>query len=93
VIDPVLPREFDMSVYPNPFNPSTTLRLSVSNRMRIRGEVISMSGQRVADLFDTWFEAGLHTVSVNLAGQSSGVYFVVIRGNQKELIRKLVLLK
>jgi aminopeptidase N len=93
VDEPVLPATFDISVYPNPFNPSTTLRLSVPDRMRIRGEVISMSGLRVADLFDTWFEAGIHTVSVNLASQSSGVYFVVVRGNQNELIRKLVLLK
>jgi aminopeptidase N len=93
VIDPTLPAQFDISVYPNPFNPSTTLRLSIPNRMRIQGEVISVSGQRVAELFDSWFESGFHSVSVNLGGQSSGVYFVVVRGDQNELIRKLVLLK
>lgn len=93
VIDPVLPSKFDVSVYPNPFNPSTTLRLSVPNRMQIRGEVVSMAGQRVADLFDTWFEAGFHTVSFNLAGQSSGVYFVVVRGENVTLTSKIVLMK
>ncbi|MGA3245512.1 MAG: M1 family aminopeptidase [Bacteroidota bacterium] len=93
VIDPVLPLEFDISIYPNPFNPSTTLRLSIPKRMQARGEVISVSGQRVAGLFDSWFEAGIHEVSVNLSNQSSGVYFVVVRGDQSELIRKMILLK
>lgn len=93
VNDRVLPEKFDCSIYPNPFNPSTTLRLSVPNRMRIRGEVISMSGQRIAEVFDSWFEAGFHTVQVNLASQSSGVYFVVVHGENATLTSKIVLVK
>ncbi len=93
VIENVLPERFDISVFPNPFNPTTTLRLAVPNRMEIHGEIIAMSGQRIADLFDRLYDPGFHTVAVNLAGESSGVYFLVVRGNQNEQIRKLILLK
>jgi aminopeptidase N len=91
--DPVLPGKFEISLYPNPFNPTTTLVLELPNRMRVRGEVYSLSGQKVGELFDTWYEAGTHPIQVDLANRSSGVYFVVVRGDGKQLIRKMVLLK
>ncbi len=93
VAEPQLSTDFDISIFPNPFNPSTTLRLSIPNRMRVQGEVISTSGQRVAELFDEWFNAGSHPLPINLAGQSSGVYFVVVRGEHMTLTSKIVLMK
>jgi hypothetical protein len=69
------------------------VRLEVPERTQIRGEVVTLSGQRIVVLFDRWFEAGTHSIALNLAGQSSGVYFVVVRGGGKVLTRKVVLLK
>jgi aminopeptidase N len=92
-LEDLFPKTFDISVYPNPFNPWTTLRLEVPKRMRLRGEVIALSGQRIAELFDNRFEVGTHPFPINLANQSSGVYFVVVRGDNRVLTKKLVLLK
>jgi aminopeptidase N len=88
-----VPTEFTIGVYPNPFNPTTTLQLEVPKRMQLHGEVIALSGQRIAELFDKWFEAGTHPFPINLANQSSGVYFVVVRGDERVLTKKLVLLR
>ena len=93
VADVVLPKDFTISVFPNPFNPSTTLRLEVPKRIEVHGEIISVSGQRIAELFDKWFDPGTHSVPINLGNQSSGVYFVVIRGDERTLTKKLVLLR
>ncbi|HTY36301.1 MAG TPA: M1 family aminopeptidase [Bacteroidota bacterium] len=93
VEDQALPTTFDVSVYPNPFNPATTLQLSVPSRARVRGEVVSIAGQRVAELFDSWFEAGVHSIPLALGVQSSGVYFVIVQSGPNQLVRKLVLLK
>lgn len=89
----LLPRTFEVSVYPNPFNPTTTLRIELPRRALIEGEIVSLSGERVAEIESAWHEAGTHTVTVNLGNQSSGVYFAVIRGGGKTLTKKLVLVK
>ena len=91
--DDLLPKEFDVSVYPNPFNPSTTLRIKLPARALIEGEIVSLSGERVATIESAWREAGTHTVTLNLGNQSSGVYFAVIRAEGRTLTRKLVLIK
>jgi len=89
----LLPKAFDVFVYPNPFNPSTRLHVEVPRRMQLRGEVIALSGQRIAELFDKWFEPGTHPFPINLANKSSGVYFVVVRGDERVLTKKLILLR
>ena len=92
-LEHVIPKTFDVSVYPNPFNPSTTLRIELPRRALIEGEIVSLSGERVAEIASGWHEAGTHTVTVNLGNHSSGVYFAVIRGEGRTLTRKLVLVK
>lgn len=93
VADDGLPKEFTISVYPNPINPTTTLHLEVPKRMQVRGEIISVSGQRIAQIVDNWFDPGTHSFPINLAEQSSGVYFVIVRADERILVKKVVLLK
>jgi|GEM_PF-423939 len=89
----LLPRDFGISVYPNPFNPTTTLRLEVPKRMQVRGEIFSLSGERIGEVVNSWLDAGTHSVAIDLGKQSSGVYFVVVRGEGRTLTTKLVLIK
>jgi hypothetical protein len=91
--DAAVPREFTISVYPNPCNPTTTLRIEVPRRMRVEGEIVSVTGQRIVGIVDRWLEPGVHAVPIHLPGQSSGVYFVVARGEEGRLVRKVVLLR
>jgi aminopeptidase N len=91
--DDLIPRDFALSVYPNPFNPTTTLRIDVPKRMQVRGEIFSVSGERIGEIVNSWLEAGTHSVTIDLGNQSSGVYFVVVRGDERVLTKKLVLLR
>jgi len=67
--------------FPNPFNPTVTLSLSVGNHGRARLSIVDVSGRRIRSLEDRVFEAGHYDFlwdGLDDQGQesSSGVYFV-----------------
>jgi hypothetical protein len=93
VSDETIPRDFAIRVYPNPFNPSTTLRIDVPRRMRVTGQLFSITGQRINDVLDIWLEPGTHSVPIHLGNQSSAAYFVVVRGEERIVTSKVVLLR
>lgn len=92
-VEDLVPREFRVSVYPNPFNPSTTLRIELPRGTLVEGEIVSLAGDRVGQIERAWRDAGIHHVSVNLGNHSSGVYFAVIRGEGRTVTKKLLLVK
>ncbi|HCA81797.1 MAG TPA: hypothetical protein DEP53_18865, partial [Bacteroidetes bacterium] len=91
--DDLVPEDFDVSVYPNPFNPSTTLRIELPRRALIEGEIVSITGERVAGIESAWRDAGIHTLSVDLSNQSSGAYFAIVRSEGRTITRKLLLVR
>lgn len=60
--------------FPNPFNPSTTLRYSLPSRSRVHLVIYNILGQLVADLVNAEQAAGWKQIVWN-AGVSSGLYF------------------
>jgi agmatine/peptidylarginine deiminase len=90
-----LPREFTLSeAYPNPFNPTTSLRLNLPERSDIQVNVFNVNGQRVANLYNGRMNAGQHTLTLDGSTLSSGVYFVhAAVSGQTSQIRKVTLLK
>ena len=62
--------------YPNPFNPSTTVRYSLPVDSRVRLRVYNILGQLVATLAEGLQESGTKAVLWNADGAVSGVYFV-----------------
>jgi hypothetical protein len=61
--------------FPNPFNPSTTIRYALPEAGVVRLVVFNAVGQRVADLVDEAQAAGYHDVRFDGSTLSSGVYF------------------
>jgi parallel beta-helix repeat protein len=71
------PSEFRLDpVYPNPFNPTATVRFSVDRPCRVRLTVIDLIGRTVAVLADGPREASVHTVIINASALPSGSYLV-----------------
>jgi len=83
------------AVYPNPFNPATTVRFDLANPSAVRISVFDLLGRRVATLVDGSWQAGYHHVTWNATGFSSGVYFVRMEmpGTGMQQVKRIVLQK
>ena len=84
--------------YPNPFNPTTTLRFDLPEVSSITLTIYNMLGQRVRTFNMQSTPAGYHTFTwdaTNDYGEQvgAGVYLYQLRANQFVKTRKMVLLK
>lgn len=65
------------SNYPNPFNPSTTIRYDLPENSKVLVQVYDVLGRVVATLVNNERQsAGPHFVQFNASGLASGVYFL-----------------
>lgn len=60
--------------YSNPFNPATVVRYQFPSACEVRLTVYDLLGREVTTLVDGMQAAGIHTVTFNAAGLSSGTY-------------------
>ena len=79
--------------FPNPFNPSTTIRFDLPRPAHVRLEVFNTAGERVALLIDADEEAGEHEVVFSANGLASGAYVYRLRAGDYVEARKLVILR
>jgi len=86
--------------FPNPFNPSTTIRFEVQGSRFVKIEVYDIRGRLVRILLDgsKGFEAGRHSVvwdgrDDNGVQVGSGVYLYRMRAGGYEAVRRMVLMK
>ncbi len=79
--------------YPNPSNPSTTIRFGVPKRSSVRITIYSMIGEKVAEIAKTDVSPGYHEVKFDGSRSSSGVYFYRFEAGDFVQTRKLILLK
>ena len=76
-VDLPLAASFNLSdAYPNPFNPVTTMTLTMPLSGDITVEVYNLLGQVVATLASGYMEASTYTLTWDASNASSGVYFV-----------------
>jgi len=89
-----IPDDFNLANnYPNPFNPSTVIEFSIPHDGFVTVKVFNTLGEEVAVLGESEMTAGLHKVSFNGTGFSSGIYFYVLSYNGLNIIKKMMLLK
>jgi hypothetical protein len=84
--------------FPNPFNPSTTIRFWIKEAGRVALVVYNVAGQHVRTLVNKDMQAGWKSVTWNGTNShgnsvSSGVYFYCLKAGGKVLTKKMVLLK
>jgi len=88
-----------ISNYPNPFNPSTTIKLDLAESGKIELAIYNIKGQKVKILIDAYstkghFELIWRGVDDNKKKVASGQYFIKLKVNGEEkAVSKCVLLK
>ena len=89
-----LPEEYILyQSYPNPFNPSTTIKYSIPNSDEVGIKVYDILGREVATLVNEYKNAGTYTVEFNAAGFASGIYFYQLNSGNFVETKKMILLK
>ncbi len=83
---------------PNPANPMTTILFRVDRAQRVQVSVLDLRGRRVAQLEDRLREAGRWSVvwdgrDANGHEAPSGTYIVRLRGQSREMSRKVSLVR
>ena len=79
--------------YPNPWNPSTTIRYGLPHDSKVELEVYNVLGQRVALIVNAQQRKGYHQVVLNSDGLASGTYFYRLHADDFVQMRKLILLR
>jgi hypothetical protein len=79
--------------FPNPFNPSTTIRYSLGRAAHVKLVIFSILGQQVATLVNETQESGYHAVKFDGSRLATGVYFYRIQAESFVQTKKFLLLK
>jgi hypothetical protein len=83
---------------PNPFNPSTMIRFTLTNTALTNLSIFDLAGKHVRTLVDEVREKGNHEVAWDGRNErgtpvASGIYLYRLRTNGSDLSRKMLLLK
>lgn len=84
--------------FPNPFNPSTTIPITLSHRLPVRLEIFNVTGQTIRSLIDHFLEPGVHEITWDSRDDlgnpvSSGMYLYQLILPDRTLIRKMTLVR
>lgn len=81
------------SIYPNPFNPATTVRFSLARRSEISLEVFSIIGESVGTIQTGILPAGTYQYNWSPGVIPGGVYFFRLKTEDQQIVRKVCYLK
>jgi hypothetical protein len=79
--------------FPNPFNPTTTIRYSLLQRGLVTLSIYNVLGQKVETLVSQVQGAGNYEVKFNASRFASGVYFYRLQAGSFNMTKKMMLVK
>ncbi|MBC8467330.1 MAG: multicopper oxidase domain-containing protein [Candidatus Marinimicrobia bacterium] len=90
-----LPNDFVLfTAYPNPFNPTTTIRFKlVKSQQNASLRIYDISGRLVETLLNEKLIAGEHEIKWNGGNNPSGVYFISFETGEFFSNQKIILMK
>jgi len=86
-----------LSAFPNPFNPSTTISFQYSNdqNQQIQIEIYNLKGQRIREysILNSQSSIVWDGTDSNNSPVTSGIYFYKLKAGNREIIKKMMLVK
>jgi len=87
-----IPR-YDFEIYPNPFNPNTTIEYTIPESSHTSVVIYDVLGREVITLVDGFKNAGNYSINWAANNVSSGVYFCTMKSGSFLETKKIELLK
>jgi len=89
-----IPSEFKLyENYPNPFNPTTSIKYDIANNSFVKLTVYDVTGKAVETLVNETMNAGKYEATFNGSKYASGVYFAKIEAGSYNHIVKMLMVK
>ncbi len=89
-----LPQVYDLyDNFPNPFNPSTTIKYQISEMSFVTLKLYDVLGNEIAKMVNAEKPAGSYEVEFNAASLPSGIYFYRLQAGDYIETKKMVLMK
>jgi hypothetical protein len=82
-----------MKVFPNPVKSLTAIHYSLPAEGKVSLQLYDISGRLVRTLVDEYKKPGNCSVTLNSKTLSSGVYFLLLKTEEKRIIERLVIIK
>jgi len=79
--------------YPNPFNPSTSIRFSLPVASQVSLKIYNISGQVMTTLVDQQLSQGNHKFQWQAINMPSGIYFYTLKSGSFMQTKRMLLLK
>jgi hypothetical protein len=95
----IIPEELILeNNYPNPFNPTTTIRFGLPQDQQVNLSIYSITGEKVATLVENFVKAGFHEITWDGRNQngtevSSGVYVYMLQASNEKVFKKMMLVR
>ena len=88
------PINFEINrIYPNPFNPTTTIRYGLNQNANIQVLIYDIKGRVITTLIDGFQTTGYHSIIWDASKFSSGIYFLNMSAGEIAETKKMVLIK
>jgi len=88
-----VPGAYQLTNYPNPFNPGTVIRYQLSVAGQITVDLIDVNGRVLRTLEKEWKAPGDYALPLDGSGLATGEYFLRLSGPKGTEMRKIILLK
>jgi hypothetical protein len=88
-----IPNSINLSCYPNPFNSTARMTLTIGNPSNIDLSVYNLLGQRVASIFRGFRPQGVHSLDWAPTDLAAGIYFLRLSAGQHSRSIKILYLK
>ena len=81
------------NIYPNPFNPITTITYDMPINSYVSIAVYDIAGKQIISLVDNFQTSGFHSINWNASNYPSGVYIIRLTSGKYRNARKVILIK
>jgi len=83
----------DFGCYPNPFNAHATIRFTLLHESKVKMDIYNIKGSCISTLIDNYLTPGFHSATFDGNNLPSGIYFIRLITEERELYKKIILLK
>ncbi len=92
-VKPPLPISLSLTAHPNPFNAAVSLVVELSRRQNVELNAYDVLGRKAAAIHKGVMNAGEQRITWSARGVSSGIYWIVMKTDEGQAARKVVVLK